>query len=93
MNKVELKLKNPNLTKCGDLYLIDKEVNILSHVGYDKYVLIGLTDGVRWSEIFDCRYENLTVDNIIAIIRKDDEDWEDTIVEYIGNKTIVIKEN
>lgn len=93
MNKVELKLQNPNLTKCGDLYLINKEVNILSYMGHNKYVLIGLKDGVRWDEMFECRDENLTVDNVITIIRKDDEEWEVTDVQYIGNKTIVIIEN
>lgn len=92
MNKVELKLQNPNSTKCGDLYLIDGQVNILSYVGKDKYVLIGIEDGVRWDEMFEYKDENLTVDNITAIIKKDDGDYDVTNVKYLGNKTIIVKE-
>lgn len=92
MNNVELNLKNPNLTKQGDIYLIDNELYILSCIGGDKYIFIGLKDGVRWDEIFECKYENMTVDNIIAIIRQEDEEWDKSEVVYIGNKTIVVRE-
>lgn len=92
MNKVEFKIKNQDKTQCGDLYLIDKEVYILSYAGKGKYILIGLKDGTRWDEIFGCKDENMTVDNIIAIIRQDDEEWDKSEVVYIGNKTIVVRD-
>lgn len=92
MNKVELRLQDSNLTKEGDLYLIDNEVNILACVSRDKYILIGLTDGVRWDDGFECTDENMTIDNIISMIQQNDEEWDRSEVIYLGNKTIIVKE-
>lgn len=91
MNNIELKIKQLDRTQMGDLYLIDGSVYILSCIKYGAYILIDLLDGNRWDDTFKCKDEDLTIDNIISIIRQNDE-CRVTEIEYLGNKTIVVKD-
>lgn len=96
MNKVEINLDDNGImqkTKIGDLYLIDNDVYILAFIQNNEYGLIDLSTGTTWYYVFKCKDENMTVENITNIIKKNDDLCNETIVRYLGNKTIVIKEN
>lgn len=96
MNRIEIDLNNNGIiqkTKIGDLYLIDGDVYILAFIQNNEYGLIDLSTGTTWDYVFKCKDENMTVENITSVIKNNDKLCDETIVRYLGNKTIVIKES
>lgn len=75
-----------NEVQCGDYVVIDEEVYMISQISYDKYLLIGMSDGNRWDDRpFSYVY---TIDNLMKYIQRDDNSLK---VKYVKGKDCEIE--